>query len=117
MKHQSHELAGSGAESRANSELASPPGHRIPHSSIDSEQCQETRYASYKQEHLADYPSLLGVVVHCARSVAESNSNCGSRSRATCFTAAAIRPALPRKRSKTRSPRAVWLANYCLAYV
>src|SRR5258708_7679431 len=62
--HQPHELTRVGSESRANSELASPPGHRIPHCSIDSEQGQETRYASYKQQHLADYPSLLGVVVH-----------------------------------------------------
>src|SRR6266576_3912369 len=64
IKHQPHELTRVGAESRANSELASPPGHRIPHCSIDSEQGQETRYASYKQQHLADYPSLLGVVIH-----------------------------------------------------
>src|SRR6267378_6603286 len=63
-EHQPHELTRVGAESRANSELASPPRHRITHCSIDSEQGQETRYASYKQQHLADYPSLLGVIVH-----------------------------------------------------
>src|SRR5437879_5580663 len=64
IKHQPHELTRVGAESRANSELASPPGHRIPHCSIDSEQRQQTCYASYKQQHLADYPSLLGVIIH-----------------------------------------------------
>src|SRR6267143_5035350 len=64
IEHQPHELTRVGAESRANSELASPPRHRITPCAIDSEQGQETRYASYKQQHLADYPSLLGVIIH-----------------------------------------------------
>src|SRR5258706_13415378 len=67
IEHQPHELTRVGAESRANSELASPPRYRITHCSIDSEQGQETRYASYKQQHLADYPSLLGFIVQLHR--------------------------------------------------
>src|SRR6267378_6228108 len=77
IKHQPHELTRVGAESRANSELASPPGHRIPHCSIDSEQGQQTCYASYKQQHLADYPSLLGVIIHLRTQSAGKHQHLG----------------------------------------